>query len=314
MPSYKKKNATYKPRFKPRRKNKYKKVNVSKLMDKKINTAIERRAVQIARKEAAAVRVNLIKRNYLFAAYDKQENLWTPMVGANGNPLYRVDFGGLQYKLTQNIYKADNSAVPVANIGVPADVPETDVNESLQPNYGPNLVSNMESLHGRRTQDTIKCTGCKVNLRFTLDEQPDINNSYSEVVLRAALVMVRRTDPLINPWVDPSSRSLLIWNPVGFSKALDDQIDNINVTYKKKTLKEFTIKFTHNSLKSRERTKILNYRFKKPLDLRFDASEAYGAPENYNIYLVLRSNIPPSADEDQKPIVMACSKLFYYEP
>lgn len=281
------------------------KINYKKLMDKKINTALEVRMKQVADDRIAANRVGLIKRNFLFEEYDTLTNIFTPLPLA----VNEITFAGTVVELS-NIQKVDVDIVANAPM---ADIPYTAENENLD---GDGIAQGMtvQTTHGRRFSSSVMLSGVSLEVVARLNYGNSAADLYDGVQLRYAIVAWK--SPVMNTVsTTPSPELALPWHPFGWSSKLDVDERREEDEEKIYTLCKGSIFLGQRADKSNRKKDKIYKKLSRPLRLDFEDDDQNGQkPTNWKICAVFRSSIPNGATFDRyTPRVAACSKLYYYE-
>lgn len=286
------------------------KVNYKKLADKKINTLIERRQVEIARQEVEKNRVILIKRSYWFSTYDTATNLFTVL----GNDMDRTDFAGTALEL---------SHIRIRDIDFLNPTPyNLDAGEAGGPtdNRGSGVGYVTLPPHGRRAGAFVLVKGVRLQFRAkveaTADEAP-----FDDVHVRFAIVAWK--SPLTST-ADSKVSALraLPWHPWGYSPSMEpiQQQDETNEKIRTLVKGQMQLRYRADMPVIKEWNKTIM--FPKPLRIQYEDGDQLGRkPLTNKIFLVVRTSLPTvqvGQDTDHystyQPSLSAVTKLFYYEP
>lgn len=303
----------YKKSYKP---------NMGKLMDKKVNTLLEKRMQEIARREDRLMNPSLCLRRFCWVDYDPLTNKFAPLQTAQSNSF---DWDGQLVNLTDKIIKEDAATNPNPNAGgignnLVVDDPLTHVLENVdRAADGPNIITTVVSADGRRTSDVIYVTGFSLNHRIICDFT-DLaeENEYDKIDIHIGLVKIRRTytdaQNLVPTVYTP--KNLLRILPWGYNSSLDKpQVEKEIMTYRPKILFRDKITITNGSDKHNNII-FKNYggSFDPPIKIDYQARDFNARSANYDIYLVVRSTVASTGeteDTQSKPYVQTCAKLYY---
>lgn len=299
------------------------KVSVGKLLDKKVNTALERRMVEISKAEIDKSRVMLVRRQYIFGdetfgGFNQQFSTGRWQTGSD------VTWSGSVIEMS-NIAKTD-VATTINN--PPADDPETNMDEQKQDalDDGPNQLMTVASHHGERESDSVKLTGFSVALRVTVRQseitlqESDRINLYDSVTVKWAIVSVQHDEIGTVGW-EPTADRVLPLPRFGYDPKLDTDEAQKTGNFKYKTL--FKGKIILNKSENRPDIKIVekHIKLKNPLLLQYSSRDQTGQrPLKRKIFFVIRSTIPsPEGEEDVQfdeyyPTITGCLRTRYYEP
>lgn len=295
-------------------------------------------ATKMAQIEAAKSRITLISRKYLFpgqfdssqgsseepTVYNQLTNEFGP-----GLPLY---WTGRIVELS-DLQKLDAAAVQ--NIAR-ADDPETAVDEALeQTSAGVNTVAVITHHHNYRAGSQVKVTGFSVEIKAQIPRTADDISASAEkfsikavlgsTEIRWAIVQWRsecdnnQTVPTFIPAVD----TVLRWNTFGYSAGLDPLEERTHHDTKVRVLLRGKMFLKPNGNAKGFASQKRYIRLKKPVLMNYNLLDQSGqSPTNHKLYFVARSNIPFVAGggstlgdyEAATPFVLACVKMFYYEP
>lgn len=289
-------------------------------------------ATKVAKIEAAKTRINLIKRNFLFPGafqngqdpfvYDKNINEFGP-----GLPLH---WTGRIVELSR-IRHVDIATVANA---VVQDDPLTQAEENtIAAQDGTNVLMSVQSPHGRRSSNQVKITGVSLHVKASCKRLLDdaTESGYDSLPLmgateiRYAVIAWRSDNPQINQTGAgdrPRIEYVLPWKTFGYSSKLDVTEERTHHDTKYKTLLRGTMRLNPQGNGRTQREKSQFVRFKDPILINYEDFDQEGMePTNWKIFAVFRSNVPFVANGLTQgdytaalPKVLACSKLFYYEP
>lgn len=333
-------------RYKRKTKTKRGNVNYKKLMDKKINTALERRMVEISQSN----QVTLINRVWL-AGGNPQDVHAVPLFGAEGaNKSYHnyIRIGAKPY------VSAYIDAIPIADINQPLNV--IDPSAPNQAGVSRGMVT--QSMHGRRLSNIIKIKGISLEIRlksdFGLDELHNTDNNNALEIIKESY---RRTQGEIELYYkvvqvtcdpqgelpDPADVAVLAlrYDDWGYSSRLDVQEKKEQRVFKFKTLISGRarcspqISFSKHGrdaapipLVNEDPTvnivpyyrEIKQYKsFMPPIEIEYEPTDQNGLQKtNKCIYFVARSNVDlqglnsPAAQSAAPNIAVIC-KTYYFD-
>lgn len=305
-----------KSKYTPRRKD-YKRrytVNKGKLMDKKINTILERRIAQIAADEVNKARIKLIHRMEWGGEYIGTTNTYVPnsanpalgYVGWTGHVAYLSQIPKVDIEFINNIPAPNN---PLSQ--------EDEKNDGDGPGHGMQKITH----HGRRISDMIKVTGIALDLRFVM---PMINTAITPIPLfgyvdiHYAIVVYQDEKMIESPLVigaDPTSKELLLMPPFGYSSRLDRKDYLTQSSQNCRVLYRGRMRMPVSTSSTQERNKKVYAKFKNPIQITYDPQDQNGdKPLDKKFYFVIRSTCPDGAPAIYKPEWYAKSKVYYYEP
>lgn len=277
----------------------------SKLADKRINTLVEVRMEEVAKKEAAKVRINLIKRNYLFAHFNLTTYQWTPL----GNNIDRIPFSGAVVEL---------SAIPHADVEFIANAPPVDnvftANDESQDGDGVGQGMPEKSLHGRRTSELVLLTGCSLNVKVTTPIAPAAP-SLDSVTVRYNIVAWKHRD-MDTATTTATAEMCLPWHPhaFGYSPSLDVRTRQLQTDEKIRVLAKGSLTLSSSTIRNNIKFGKCSARFKTPIYLDYRPDDQNGQfPKSWKILACFRSDVPDTMLA-QAPRLAVCSKLYYYEP
>lgn len=302
---YSKKNSYSKPKKKD-----YKKtynVNKGKLMDKKINTLLERKMVSIANAEIHKNRIVLIKRKYHYLVYDPITNQYR-----DGK---EIDFPG-DVQLLHDIPKMDINMV----IAAPGpDDPDTEEKEHVPP-WGAVHGMPTTPLQGTRQTDQVKLLSVTLGFRVLLKQTSQIDRVLGVCRIKYAIVGIQDEDigTLSSPLVLPSTKDLLPWKRYGYDRRLDIQDDVNQLKVKTRIFLKGSLDLKYNQNYNTEKFVTKFVKLNNPLLLTYDPVDQTGlTPTRWRIYLIFRSSVPRVQGynfDNYYPVIHAWTKLNYYEP
>lgn len=307
----------------------------SKLMDKKINTGVEVRMLQIAKKEDAKNRINLIIREYWWCS---------------GMMLDYNRFSGGAF-MQYNGYCKRIATIDKIDINQPLNVPQIQDPDLWQhPDFpfdtdGVTQGMTTDTIQMRRQTDIVKITGFTLGLRVHLnavqtlfqddeiippetplevhpDQPPRVLRPIVTVVLKYAIIGVLRRENAIghdspNPQVD----ELMPWNTWGYTPRLDHserQKRQWGVKTRTFLKGECSMSISTTRHQAKEIEKFV--RLDDPLIVNYAPHSQTGEQtQDWMFYLVIRSNVPhdsPTQTYDYTPFapqVSAFTKTHYFE-
>lgn len=279
-----------------------------KLSDKKINTLVEVRMQEIAKKEFAKSLKVLVSRKYLFNSYDPSTNIWTNL---SGNP-HLIGWDGQVVELS-NIPKTDIQT----QVNVPqADDPLTSLDENADGD-GTNQLMLGQPIDGERWGDVIYIKGVSAQLRLRSFELTGSDlDLFQTIKIKYAFVMLRDEESIMDSVADkPTANECVRLDPWGYQPQLDKSLNMIFHGRKKKVLCQGETILNMNSTETSEKFHTIYKTFSSPIQLVYDENSQNGQRVNKKIYFVIRSTIPENSGYDGvKPAVYVCSKIRYYEP
>lgn len=270
----------------------------------------------------------LIKRQYLFSAYNPNTNLWREL-----DPLSEiVPWASPDKMVCISILRQVDNATNT-NLAV-VDDPNTMRNEATQAlSDGINVVAPEFPLQmGRRTSDTINvyAVSALVRLRVVRD-QP---STYTDKVkFRFGFYTWTKIDSsgYLDNTNDPDITSLVKWLPFGYSSQLDNVEAGVNyqgIPYatknlnmimnseKVRTLVEKEITLNISSIQgSVNATVVRLYKeFKNPIKIQYDSLNNQDGRKHLNqkIYFAIRSDVPQIITQESiEPRCQVCTKMYY---
>ena len=282
----------------------------SKLSDKKINTMVETRMVEIAKKEVEKNLKFLTSRKYLFCSYNNNTNVYTVLAPRSD----LIDWDGNVVELS-NIPKVDVETIP----NVPqANDPMTMVNEAADGDGGNQLMIG-DTIHGYRWGDTIYIKSLSANLRLRsvqLEADGSDLDLYGTIKINYAFVLWRDEETTMDlVLTEPEAIELLNTpKPFGYSGKLDRSIEMKFNGLNTRTLCSGSCLLNVNDNMTTERFTSIYKKFDKPIQITYDDNDQNGQRCNQKIYFVIRSTVPSAgAYAGIKPSVYVATKINYYE-
>jgi len=218
-----------------RRKKRYS-TSSRKLADKRINTLFEKRAEEIAKKEIAKDRINLVLRRRIHA-YDPATNYFTL-------PADKLTFAGWgPLVLEENLRLRVSSTLPGGGQPIFANNPETIDDESIYPMVYPfDTALPVTPTQGTRATDEIMIDSIHVKVRVQQNES--VQNAYCRgIVSEYALFRVTK-DYLVSTAL-PTTPTLFAggkFRPWDYnSKMADDALLNVQEPWKIRKLASVTV-------------------------------------------------------------------------
>lgn len=321
-------------------------VNYKKLMDKKINTALERRMVEISNQN----QITLINRVWL-AGGDPNDVHATPIFGPSGaNKSYHN-----YIKISSAPYVSEYiDAIQAADINQPLNIVDPNAPNAAGVNRGMITVS----AHGKRSSNIIKIKAISLEMRIKSDYGMDelhntdanlaleiIRESYKrsqgniELYYRVVQVTADITGTLPPP--AEVATLALSYDEFGYSPKLDVQEEKERRAYKYKTLMSGKINcspqisFSKHGrdvapvpLANEDPTvnivpffrEISQYKkFMPPIEIEYDPRDQNGLVKtNKAIYFVARSNceitgLGSPAQQSASPRIAVIAKVYYID-
>lgn len=277
------------------------------LSDKKINTLVEVRMQEIAKKEVEKGIKLLTKRNYLFHSYDPVTNEYDVLAPRSD----LIDWTGSVVELS-NIAKTDTQTRP----NVPqVDDPETMVDENADGD-GPNQLMAGVPMDGRRWGDIIYLKSVVANIRVRSFELTDSDlDLFQTIKVKYAFVLLRDEETVMtDPTDEPDANELLMMHPFGYQAKLDPELNMVFHGRKKTVLCQGETILNINDTSTSEKFHTIYKKFPKPIMIKYPVLDQNGQTPNKKVYFVCRSTIPAASGyDDIKPSLYACTKLNYYE-
>lgn len=302
--SVSKKVYTRKPRHKFRRRKGNK-----KLLDKKINTAVEFRMQQIAKKEVEKNRALLTLRQYLYVDY----NLITNTFNVLGTRYDLIDYDGIVTEI---------SAIPKTDVetrtNVPrADNPHTAFNENTGDNDGANQLMVGDPINGYRWGDVVHVQSVSAQIRLRSFQLTDSDMDLFQLIkVKYAIVLVEQDQDIMDDVAEvPECNQMLRINPWGFMGAkLDRDLQITFSSLKKRVLCQGETTLNLTDIQTSEKFTTIYKKFPKSIPLHFLPTSQNGQKCDKKIYFCAVSSVPAHSDyNDIKPSLFACVKLNYYE-
>lgn len=339
----------YKKSYRTKRKKKYTKkgINYTKLMDKRINTALEVRMVQIAQDQQQS----LISRKWLTEAPNSLRNA-PPILGELGENIGNHPYTDITARPYYNEYI---DVIKAADINQPLAIHDPQNPDAAGVTRG--MIT--QDLNGFRTGNSIKIKGISLDIRiisdFGLEALHNTDNNISlEIIKRnfsltrgniildykVVLVSVSNTNQAL-PSGDEVAVLALKYNNWGYSPQLDVQEKEEQRTFKYKTLMSGrvncspSLSFSKHGrdaapvpLQNEDPTcniipyfrEIKQYKnFNPPIKIEYDAADQSGkAKTTQAIYFVAKSNFDASnaadpAEQSACPRIAVISKTYYYD-
>lgn len=276
------------------------KVNAGKLLDRRINTAVERRMVQVAKKEAKKLMPsNLLWRRYMFCDYDTMTDVFA-------NPT-ALDRDGHIVHIVQ-IPKVDNAT----QVTVP---PSADADIRPTPNYarGTHLIGPMTHVDGYRQGASISIKNIAMNLKFKLtpyaNDVDDAQES-NHIKIDYAIVAAYRDGTSGLQWT-PDVESVLPYRPWGYSSRLDTDIRDDSAIFKTRTLAKGSLRMRASQRNVIERNRKLFLACNKRYDFTEFDQNGQQVASPYKIFFVIRSD--SQTTDQQKVTFAACCKVGYQD-
>lgn len=285
------------------------KAKSSLLSDKKINTLVEVRMQEIAKKEVQKNLKVLTSRKYLFVNYDLLTNEFNTISPARPD---LVDWVGNVVELS-NIAKTDSATTP--------NVPQVDDPDTMQDENadgdGPNQIMLAQDINGERWGDIIYIKSVSANLRIRsmqlTDEDLDL---FQSIKVTYAFVLWRDEETTMDDvTAEPDANQLLKSpQPWAYQAKLDKALNMVFHGLKTTVLCKGETILNMNDISTSEKFHTIYKTFDKPIQISYDPRSQNGQRCNKKLYFVCRSTIPAHQDyQDVKPSVYACTKVNYYE-
>lgn len=274
----------------------------SKLLDKKINTAVEVACVRIAQSEISKNEVNLIFRQYLFGAHNMFTNAFT--LGT------RIDYVGLVVPIA-TIQKMDNaSAVQVPPAAFPEQTPAT------WQNPGVNVVAMTKPMDGFRQATTIKVHGISVGIRAWLPKQPDADPGLLKRVTIYWRISAVNEQNMQVVGYKPLPQNLMPMPRWGFSPKLDPLEAALTTQFKARAVAtgKLTLNFNEIATTLSKRETYINLKSNPIKVIYADLDQNGQEIVHNNLFLTLRSTAPFGAGfAPYQPTVNVYTKLHYVD-
>ena len=281
----------------------------ARLSDKKVNTLVEVRMQEIAKKEVENSLKVLTSRKYLFTRYSPISNEFTAL----SPPSDLIDWTGHVVEIS-NIHKTD--------IETRANVPQDDDpltmgDEQKLDNDGTNQLMIGDAINGYRWSDIIyiKSVSAQLRLRsFVLDENQQLDMFQTVKVKYAFVLWIDDQTEVFDPNVKPDADQLLRMDPWGYKSSLDTVLAMRFNSLKSRILCQGETILNMNDNQTSEKYTVIYKKFNKPIQLVYDSQSQNGQKCNKKIYFVARSTVPANAAyNDVKPSLYVCTKINYYE-
>ena len=268
------------PRF-ARRKNRGKangrRKKQSKLADKKINTLIEKRMQQIAKKEDAKSLVRRVLRQFPNGTYTFATNAFVGLACNNT---------GFNTEVCQ-IVKVD---------GVGAlDIQGKRIGNQV-------LITGFQLL--------IRYALSEASTATPLASFEGSNISYALVGIRDAYEKSGYTPQTV------SIDDVCPWYPWGYSPKIDEAVDADFNKRQRRVFMRGSIKMsgTEDHAQSGQFKKYVKLKRHLVMDYLASDTSSQQHPLDWKFYLALRSNVPDASESYMIPNVVTCLKTFYHEP
>lgn len=274
------------PYFKRKRKGKkkvsrrlYKKkasTNLGKLLDGKINTAVERRMVQIAQKEDRKQRDNRVIREFTHGSYDAATNEFVGLeisnVGTGHEFLHIKKKTGVSTLEPNGSRLGDSVRLSGMHFSMKSWLPEN------------NSITNYETV-------TLNYAIVAVRDNWL----PKAGDTYSP-------------QPV-------SMDDLIPYYPFGYTPLIDKDESAGNRLKQFKVILKGKCFFKSSEVVARNHTIKKYVAFKKPWTINFSKDDGQDAssPREWKFYCALRASIPASMGSDMKPNCCVCVKTYYHE-
>lgn len=309
----------------------------AKLRDKKINTLVEKRMVEISKKQIAKERLNNQLREYWYAAgMNRSQNLYSP-----GRPIY---FDGHANKIG-TIDKTDVNQI--LNDPEPAD-PDLFVDASGIDADGAQQGMLTETIMGRRQTDKVKISGFSLGLKALFravqvlrqdhqiiggvqgdevppQQPPNVQRQLETVVLKYAIVGVLRPENILEDPADPLPAEMLRYPTWGYSSSLDTTEKANEVKWiKKRVFLSGELKCNLSNARHKDFTVEKYVKLKSPLEVSYLPNEQNGQQtSDWSFYVVTRTNVPSETTiqdgvtvrrySEFAPLITAYTKTHYHE-
>lgn len=275
----------------------------------------------------------LIKRQYLYGAYNPRSNEWTHLpVGGTIDPNSDIiDFDTIDSQVCLSEMRIQDISTQTNNFV--ADDPDTMRNETLQAAAdGPNVLAPQFALNGKRLTDQIEIHALSIFARLRV-VRVAASIYTDKVTFKFGVYTWRKIDA--NGYLDdvttPDVKSICKWLPIGYSAQLDNlnagmnflgipyAVQNLNMILnneKVKTLFEKEVTINVSSIVGSVNCKELSFyhELKNAVKIMYDPSAANqdGARHlNQKVIFAVRSNCPSTQMNIIQPRAMFCTKLYY---
>lgn len=260
-------------------------VSRSKLNDKKINTLIEKRIKDIAKKE--------VNNNHDKRVFREMGTTWTANMGS--------------YNASLNEF----SGTSVSHAGR--------FDQCCMVPYNPHWPRE----NGHRESSIIFITGIRLTFKYQLPENNQ-NVSRESVTLKYAIIRFQDDYTSTGTggnsgggylYNEPMIDDIVPWYPFCYVRKLDDNVDTEKHKFQKKTIIKGQFGIKISELKANSNTIDRYIAFKKPMMIEhFDEAETECKPRKYRFYCGFRASTPDGeTDPSQKPLITACVRTYYYE-
>lgn len=272
------------------------------LADKKINTLVERRMQQIAKKEDLKQKQRLIYRQYLFGPYDRTTNVFQGGL--------TLDFLGIVCPLAQ-IQLQDNATMQAV---VPAINPVQNPQTYVPP--GANVIAPAVASDGFRRSTWISIHGISLEIRSVSRMLAAITGipRFENATVSYKIITTMYPDSDLTD-ARPDLEDVGNLSPLfGYTPKLD--LIDWEETKDFKVRTHFSGKFTHNFSTLKTDVKFRKHYInlsKKPIKVEYVAAEQNGRRvTRWKPFLILQCDIPSGQPQDvYKPLIHACTKLYY---
>lgn len=277
------------------------------LLDKRINTVFEQRALEIAKREDRKQFPTRVYRKFWLQSYDAQTNIFT-----NINPTAHLLSWRAQVFHLSTFQKEDiNILVNVS----PADEPLTYLNEA---DDGDGLSQGvlLHPINNRRHGDVVYLDGVRADIRLqTSPGSQDNVDDMNHVVIKYGFYLWRdEPNQMLIETQHPVGDLMLKRRGFGFDSKIDISTTASTDFARVKTLCKGTFAYKISSNQGNEEYVRLQRKFDKPIRLEFDDNQILGLPMNWRVYFVIGSNIPVAASYNPlKPRACVCTKLYWTE-
>lgn len=289
-------------------KKKYK-VSVGKILDKKINTAVERRMVEVSKAEIAKSQPpNKIFRRFMYAEYDADTNEFD----------------------SETVFDWDGDVVHVAQIPIidnstqVAVAPGEDLalNPSIPEYYrGDNVIAPSQPQNGYRENSTIFIKNISLQMKIWMSPLTDnrtltgttnvqrYENEFNHVTFYWELVQLTQEQNEVTQWY-PAFKDVVRRKTFGYSARLDFE-EALETGY---THKKVLLRGSRTLRQSRETKKEVNVNIYHKCNIRYQFHALSQNGQNLigkKIFLCCYADVPSSAPSIYKPHVAMCCKIGY---
>lgn len=289
--------------------------SVGKLLDAKVNTAIEKRMKQMIDRKADSARLNCVLR-LSQGRYLRQTNEWSAPIECN--------FTGNYLELAV-IPRQDVNLLPAPLVAdtAPNTLPGGTNEDESNTEYGTSIGILANTRHGHRTNDTVKLRSFYVKWRLRMKESTGTNSVYAETRVHIAIVKVVAN---FQEHYNPVVAQLLPFRAWNYSHALDlhERPATFQIPYKVTVLAKETVTIKFEDDYPHIEYGALSYKFPKPTIHEFQRSNTHvnnlvapaqvsgGSTESTKYFFVYRSETPDGA-EYTKAEMWNCSFTNYYD-